>query len=289
LEGHQGASLSVKFDKSGENVASSGMDKKILLWNLPHASSQEKASNYGEITGHKSAVTSIRWLNNGSIASSSADTTVGIWDTETGQRIRKYTSHSLVVNEVDNDQNLVASAGDDGFIFVWDEREKGFINSFKTEYPLLTVAFHNNIVFGSGIEPIIRAWDIRSPSSPVFEIETLHTESITSLSVDDTNLISRDNDTVRIYDPKVVPGNHIRPKVYDGAPAGPENLLIRSIVKNNLILSGSYDKTVTLWDVVSGRLLRKLTGHTGTVLSVDEHDGKIVSSSTDGTVILRYN
>lgn len=65
--------------------------------------------------------------------------------------------------------------------------------------------------------------------------------------------------------------------------------MIRSIVKNNLILSGSYDKTVTLWDVVSGRLLRKLTGHTGTVLSVDEHDGKIVSSSTDGTVILRYN
>lgn len=233
-------------------------------------------------------MTSIRWFNNGNIASSSADTTVGIWDTETGQRLRKFTSHSLVVNEVDQDQNLVASAADDGLVFVWDEREKGFINSFKTEYPLLSVVFHKNIIFASGIEPIIRAWDIRSPSSPLYEIETQHTDSITSLSVDDTNLISRDNHTVRIYDPKVVPGNHIRPKVYDGAPAGPENLLIRSIVKNNLILSGSADKTVTSWDVTSGRLLRKLTGHSGTVIDVDEHDGKIVSTSVDGKVILRY-
>lgn len=259
-----------------------------MLWNLPHSSSQEQASNYGEITGHKSAVTSIRWLDNGNIASSSADTTVGIWDTETGQRLRKYTSHSLVVNEVDQDQNLVASAGDDGTAFIWDAREKGFTNSFRTEYPLLTVAFHKGMIFASGIEPIIRAWDIRSPSSPVFEIETLHTDSITSLSVDDTNLISRDDYSVRIYDPKVVPGNHIRPKVYDGAPAGPENLLIRTVVRKNLIFSGSSDKTVTSWDVTSGRLLRKLTGHSGTVISVDEHDGKVVSASTDGNVILRY-
>jgi len=259
-----------------------------VLWNLPHASSADSPPNYGELTGHKSAVTSVRWLNNGNIASSSADTTVGIWNTETGQRLRKFTSHSLVVNEVDQDQNLVASAGDDGHVFLWDERDKGFINNFKTDYPLLTVAFHNNIVFASGIEPVIRAWDIRSPSTPIFEIETQHADSITSLSVDDSNLISRDDYTIRIYDPKVVPGNHIRPKVYDGAPAGPENLLIRSVVKNNLIYSGSSDKTVTSWDVTSARLVRKLAGHSGTVIDVDEFEGMIASTSTDGSVILRY-
>ncbi|CCH44266.1 putative WD repeat-containing protein [Wickerhamomyces ciferrii] len=263
-------------------------ERRVLLWNLPHVLTPGQNPNYAEITGHKSAVTSTRWLNNGNIASSSADTTVGIWDTETGQRIRKFAAHSLVVNEVDNDQSLVASVGDDGIAFVWDEREKSYINNFKTDYPLLSVAFHNNILFASGIEPIIRAWDIRSPMTPLYEIETQHTDSITSLSIDDNNLISKDDQTIRIYDPKIVPGTHIRPKIYDGAPAGTENLLIRSVIKDNLIISGSGDKTVTAWDMTSGRLLRKLTGHTGTVIDVDEHNGKIASSSVDGTVILRY-
>ncbi|CDR38380.1 CYFA0S02e01002g1_1 [Cyberlindnera fabianii] len=265
------------------------MDKKILLWNPPHSPDQELSANFGEITGHKGAITSLRWMNNGLLATSSSDTTVGLWDTETGRRTRKFAGHSLVVNEVDQDQNLIASASDDGDVYIWDSNSRDPVTRFHTDFPLLTVAFHKNIVYASGIEPIIRAWDIRSPSSPVFEIETLHTDTITSLTVDDTNLVSRSNDdTVRIYEPKVIPGEHIRPAVYDGATSGNENFTIRAIIRENVILSGSADKTVTTWDVSSRKLMRKLTGHTGTVIDVDEHEGKIASSSIDGSVILRY-
>lgn len=258
-----------------------------MLWTLPHTG--EDAQNNGELLGHKSAITSLRWLDRGQLASSSADRTLGIWDAETGAKIRKLAGHDLVVNEIDQDENLIASASDDGKLQIWDPQSKTPIKTFQTDYPLLTVAFHKNIVYTAGIEPVIRAWDVRSSSEALFEIETNHTDSITSLSVDDSNLISRSqDDTVRIYEPKVIPGNHIRKQVYDGATSGAENFTIRCLVRSNVIYSGSADHTVTSWDLTSKRLLRKLTGHTGTVIDIDEHEGKLASTSVDGKVILRY-
>jgi WD40 repeat protein len=52
------------------------------------------------------------------------------------------------------------------------------------------------------------------------------------------------------------------------------------------IVSGSYDGTVRVWDVDSGRELACLSGHEGEVQSVafDPRGRRIVSGSWDGTV-----
>ena len=56
----------------------------------------------------------------------------------------------------------------------------------------------------------------------------------------------------------------------------------------SLFASGSYDKTVRLWDMATGELKRTLTGHTETVDSVTfSPDGKLLASgSWDKTVRL---
>ena len=54
------------------------------------------------------------------------------------------------------------------------------------------------------------------------------------------------------------------------------------------LASGSYDKTIKLWNVASGKNTATLNGHTGWVISVAfSPDGKtLATGSTDGSVKL---
>ena len=60
-----------------------------------------------------------------------------------------------------------------------------------------------------------------------------------------------------------------------GAPAGFESSLIRVAWSKHdggqRIAVGGGDRTVTVWDVESGKVLYKLPGHKGTVTGVDVH------------------
>lgn len=320
LEGHEGPVHTVKFNSSGQFIASGGADRKILLWDLPTKELYENnkgklgpdvngriedlegvfSLNYGVIEGHKSAITSLRWtVDSSSIITSSADTTVGIWDAETGKRIRKCSLHSLCVNEVDvTGESTIVSCGDDGTVNVWDQREKKPTGSIDTKYPLTTVCFDSAgmRVFTSGIDPTVLAYDIRDLSKPTFSVES-HGEPTTSLTrnQDDSALVVRSMDgQIRTINAReYIPLNVSREgtQIFEGALSGKEQLLIRvSMNKSGTeICTGSEDNSVITWEYATRRVTGKYTGHSSTVVDTDYHpDGNmLLSSSTDGSVIIR--
>lgn len=303
--GHQGASLCAKFNNTtGDVIATSGVDKAILLWKLPVNGNDAEDTNFGVLSGHKSAVTSVRWSSDNSmLATSSADRTIGFWDSQTGTRIRKCIGHELCVNEVSmssESDDLALSVGDDGWCCLWDKRQKSPTIEIETEYPLLTGTFNTqgSVFYIAGIDPVIKAYDIRDTTKTLWECPASPiNESITSLAInsEDSMLVSRSmNGFVNTYSAKeFVPEGISRanPSVYNGAPSGDEQQLIRCCFSNDnvSILSGSEDKTVTTWDLLSRKIQRKLEGHRSTVLGVDYHPTEriIVSTSVDGTVIVR--
>lgn len=299
LQGHQGAVYCGDFNQDGTLIVSGGADKAINLWKLP-VEADDDSINLGYIQGHKSGITSITWMaDDYELASASGDMTLALWDIETGKKV-KNCKNQAIINDIDyNDaSSLILSGDDDGKVKLWDKREKLPVFTVETEYPILSCTFNNlgsNLYF-SGIDPTVNAFDIRNSASPLWTCSG-PIDSIVSLAInnDDSMLVSRSmRGSVNTYNAKdIIPETSSRPSPYmfDGAPSNNEYKLIRSCFSNDNIniFSGSDDKTVTMWDVTSRKVMDKFPGHEGSVLDISVHPTEkiVMSTSLDGTIIVR--
>lgn len=87
------------------------------------------------LKGHTKAVTDVLFLkNNQFAASASADNTIKIWNTETGETINTLSDHSTTVNDIDlnKEGSLLASSGNDGSIILYDTQNYKPIISLMT-------------------------------------------------------------------------------------------------------------------------------------------------------------
>ncbi|ANB11530.1 guanine nucleotide-binding protein subunit beta [Sugiyamaella lignohabitans] len=294
LSGHEAEVLAVQFDATGSFIASGSADKSILLWN-----SAGENENYGVINGHKGAVLDIRWSRDSSqLFSCSTDLSLGVWDVESGSRLLKQVGHDDIINSIDiikRGTELVISGSDDGTIGIWDPRQKESVSYIQTEFPILAVAATSvgDQVFSAGVEGTIHSWDYRYPSAPVYTLPGHGETNITGLAVspDDQQLVSNGMDnTVRTWNVRSFTSDNRTLQVYDGAPHGIEQNLLRArwSPDGSRIAAGSADRTVVIWDVPSRRILYKLPGHIGSVNDVcfSPTEPVIASASSDRSVIL---
>jgi Prp8 binding protein len=236
-----------------------------------------QCENYGILSGHKGAVLDLQWSRDSRVIfSASADMTLASWDLETGQRARRHTGHEEIVNCLDiskRGQELLVSGSDDGFIGIWDPRQKEALDFLETEFPVTAVALSEagNEIYTGSIDNDIKVWDVRKKAV----VYTLvgHNDTITSLQIspDSQTLLSNSHDsTVRTWDIRPFAPTNRQIKTYDGAPVGLEKNLIRASwdPKGERIAAGSGDRSVVVWEAKTGKLLYKLPGHKGTVNDV---------------------
>ena len=253
-------------------VASKLIVAVIVLWRT-----YGQCENYGILNGHKGAILDLHWSRDSRVIfSASADMTIASWDLESGLRIRRHIGHEEVINCLDvsrRGEEMLVSGGDDGYIGIWDPRQKHAADFIETEFPITSIALAEagNEIYSGGIDNDIKVWDMRKKAVAYNMVG--HTDTVTSLQVspDTQTLLSNSHDgSVRTWDirPFAPTDRHI--KTYDGAPAGLERNLIRASwdPKGTRIAAGSGDRSVVIWDVRTGKLMYKLPGHKGTVNDV---------------------
>ncbi|KAI9486792.1 MAG: U5 small nuclear ribonucleoprotein 40 kDa protein [Benjaminiella poitrasii] len=292
LTGHEGEIFSCEFDHSGEYIASAGFDRQILLWNT-----YGEMKNYGILKGHTNAVMEIHWSRDSSqIFSCSADKTVNIFDTKTGERVRRWRGHTGIVNSCQTTRRgpeLVVSASDDCTVKIWDERNKEAVNSFDHDYQMTSVCFSDagDMIYAAGLDNEIKVWDVRKNQIAYTLKGHADTVSGMSLSPDGSYLLTNAMDnTVRLWDIKPFAPADRCLKIFEGAPHGYEKNLIRPCwsTDGSQIACGSADRSVVIWEVSSRKILYKLPGHKGCVNDVDWHPKEpiVMSASTDKTLYL---
>lgn len=296
LSGHDGPVLSARFSSDGESIASGGLDKNILLWKLP-TNENDQSPNYGVLQGHKGAVTSLNWVLDSNIFSTSADNTVSFWDAETGQRLRKGIGHELTVNDsAGYSSQLCVSASDDGSLRVWDEREKNAVKTIATSYPLICCDVNRNgdTIFCSGIDPTVQAFDLKTGKLLWACEGHIDTVSGLALSTDESMLVLQSmNGTVRAISAKknTPQGISRLGQLFDGVAPSTQQLVSRCrFSKDNVYVAlGSEDANALVWSTATRRMVSRWSGHEGAVLDVDFHPTEkiFLSSSMDGKVIVR--
>lgn len=261
------------------------------------------------LSGHRNPITRIAFHPVFSvIASASEDTTIKLWDYETGEFERTLKGHTKAVQDVafDPKGNLLVSCSSDLTIKLWDLQNdyKNVKTLYGHDHSVSSVRFmpSGDTLVSASRDKTIKIWEVSS--GYCMRTLTGHLEWVRSAtpSEDGRLLISASNDqTCRTWDPisgetksELRGHDHVvecaifaPPSAYAAIrelcdiAAGPKD----TSTPGQFMVSGSRDKTIKIWDT-SGQCLRTLIGHDNWIRALVFHpSGKYLLSAADDKTV----
>lgn len=289
LEGHTGTINCLAITTAGDHIISGSEDKTIRVWNV------EDGQCLQILKGHKVDVTCLAiGAHDTMLVSGSWDHTVRVWHLPSGQCLTTLEGHTDLVNVVaiTPDDRFIISCGDDPFLRIW--RDITTMACPPLEEPKL-------------------AYLLQSPRSQQgnFEAQRRVEKLIAQAEakIKDNQIV----EAMQIYrEVQHIEGFHSNPKVlnaiYGTAQQGkllrkkPISVWKRSILeghtdivtclalspKEDIVVSGSKDHSLGIWNIEDGSCVSMLKGHRGPVTFVDiSPNGRfVISASQDKTLRL---
>ncbi|MEZ4683966.1 MAG: WD40 repeat domain-containing protein, partial [Caldilineaceae bacterium] len=257
----------------------------ISLWDLGQNSVRTI------LAPHRSTILRIAWSPDGTkLATASADTTVHLYDAQTGERLRQLTGNSGVVIDVawSPDGRQVASAAYDYNVFLWDwqdDTEQQFASSY-----LNSIAWHpdGTYIVGGASDRRVLLWDVATGQRYEW---TGHDAAVSPIAWQPEGkwLASGGQDgQIILWDTTSddwltghiwKQGLDLGEQIWDLAWYG------------NLLAAAGVNGSVKVWDVMTGINVANYGGHIGAVRAVDwSADGRyiVTAGMTDGTAVVHY-
>lgn len=241
------------------------------------------------LRGHKEWIFELAWSPNGNtLASSSWDKTIGLWDVESGDLCQTLSGHTSMVFSVawSPDGKTLASGASDGTILLWDVQSDELRQTLEKHgsaiYSMAWSPDGQMLVSGSQ-DKTIRFWETESGKL----CQTIEGQGDTVYSVawspNGRTLASGCQDTIiRLWDPEsgklqqMLKGHHKAVTAVTWSPDG------------RILVSGANDGTIILWDGKTVQQKHILEDQTKQILCIRfSPDGRLlISKSQDGSVRL---
>ncbi|MBW4446485.1 MAG: CHAT domain-containing protein [Spirirestis rafaelensis WJT71-NPBG6] len=242
LTGDRSGVISVAFSPDGKTLASGSADSTIKLWDVATGKLSQT------LTGHSNVVYSVAFSPDGkTLASSSEDKTIKLWDVATGKLSQTLTGDRSGVISVafSPDGKTLASGSADSTIKLWD---------VATGKLSQTLTGHSNIVKSVAFSPdgktlassedkTIKLWDVATGNLKQTLTEDSDGVNSVPFSPDGKTLASSEDKTIKLWD--VATGK--LSQTLSGHSHAVNSVAFSPDGKT--LASGSYDKTVILWNL----------------------------------------
>jgi len=280
FKGHTSTILSLSFSSEGRFIASGSFDKTVRLWEI------QTGELIRTFEGHQRHVSSVAFSPDGiSIVSASDDNTLRLWNTQKRDPIRVFHGHSSTVTSVkfSPDGKMIASSSYDHSVRLWDIQTGHPVNIFKghsdSVYDVIFLA-NSRYLASASVDQSVCFWDTEQ-TKPIHVFEKFRNHIECAVFSPDGDFIANTNKdhSICLW------------SLLDGAPRlliGHENQVNSICYSHNskLLVSGSHDQTVHVWDTQECTPVHVLYGHSDNVTSVDfsSDNNFIASGSQDQTV-----
>lgn len=201
------------------------------------------------------------------LAAGSRDHSIRLWETndpwakdDTFRFLAQFRGHSgsVLCLQLDSTRNLLVSGSSDSTIKVWDLKSQKVMQTLEghTE-SVLGLHFEDDYIVSCSRDATARIWRLQERSS---------------------SSMSSDRDTQGLCTeptPKFVLSHVLR-----GHRAAVNSVHF----KNNVIATASGDRTVRLWNLMSGSTIRTISAHARGIACVNISDGLLVTGSSDHVI-----
>ncbi len=299
---NSGVVLSVISTHDNQIIACSIKDKIVTVWNSNN-------SECIEIQSQSYNISLIDISNDGRfLATGSGEKIIKVWNINTGLYLQSLSGHLSEINAITFSSNnkILATASVDRTIKLWDVTTGKCLKTLqgRADFVHSVIFSSDNRTIFSGSQHTINFWDVDSHECIFTLFEGKDWLSSLIISPDQKTLacanIGNENNVVRIWQIDSLNRNYLDKYINKTISNQiPHKILkghhdsIWSIAFNpdgKKIVSGSSDRTVKIWDSLTGQCLKTFYGHNRPVLSVAfSPHGNTIASCGGHSIIKLWN
>ncbi|KAK7571066.1 hypothetical protein V9T40_014670 [Parthenolecanium corni] len=238
--------MSVAYAQSGNFVACGGMDNQCTIYDLKNRDNGGVAKLTRELLGYEGFLSCCRFVNDTTLITGSGDMKVIFWDLEANKRLQEFDAHN----------------GD---------------------VCTLSLSPDNNTYVTGSVDRTCKLWDVRDPScKQVFFGHEGDVNCVCFHPGGYSFITASEDKTARLYDIR----SDQQIATYKTPTPGPGFTCCGLSISGRLLLAGTDEKSVHIWDTLKVQHNGILTGHENriTSMSVSPNGMALVTSSWDNNL-----